>query len=240
LAWDPVAQKARWKVQYDTIWNGGTLATAGNLVFQGTADGYFSSYDATTGSRLWRFNAGLGILGAPMSYSVGGKQYVSVLVGYGGSASVASEFLDVGWKFGAQPRRLLTFTLGGKATLPPTPPADFKIHALDDPGIQIDEADVTAGRANYTLMCSSCHGMKLRSAGSPGPDLRESAVALRQESLWAVLHDGVLMPHGMPRFDNLSKTQVRQINAYIIAGSREVLGLRKPDASGDEVGAPPH
>ena len=79
-------QKARWKVPLDTFWNGGMLATAGDLVFQGTADGYFSAYDASDGKRLWRFNAGLGIIAAPISYSVGGKQYVSVLVGYGGSA----------------------------------------------------------------------------------------------------------------------------------------------------------
>ena len=80
----PCTRERAGKCRMDTIWNGGTLATAGDLVFQGTADGYFSAYDAATGERLWRFNAGLGIIAAPISYSVGGKQYVSVLVGYGG------------------------------------------------------------------------------------------------------------------------------------------------------------
>jgi quinohemoprotein ethanol dehydrogenase len=79
--------------------------TAGDIVFQGTADGWFSAYDAKTGEQLWRFNAGHGIIGAPMSYAVDGRQYVSILVGYGGSAAVMSEFLDVGWKFDVQPRR---------------------------------------------------------------------------------------------------------------------------------------
>ena len=85
LAWDPVRQKPAWKVRLDSFWNGGTLTTAGNLVFQGTADGYFAAYDAASGKRLWRFNAGLGISGAPISYAISGRQYVSVLVGYGGS-----------------------------------------------------------------------------------------------------------------------------------------------------------
>src|SRR3546814_17151197 len=88
LAWDPVAQKPRWKVHHDFLWNGGVLSTAGNLVFQGTADGYFTAYDAESGKQLWQFNAGLGILGGPMSFSSGAKQYVSVLVGYGGPAPV--------------------------------------------------------------------------------------------------------------------------------------------------------
>src|SRR5262249_1378237 len=87
LAWDPIRQKLRWKVQYDALWNGGTLATAGDLVFHGAGDGSLSAYSASTGRGLWRFNAGLGITATPMSYSAGGKQYVSVLVGYGGSTA---------------------------------------------------------------------------------------------------------------------------------------------------------
>ena len=58
LAWDPVAQKERWRVQYNSIWNGGTLATAGNLVFQGTADGRFVAYSADRGEKLWEVAVG--------------------------------------------------------------------------------------------------------------------------------------------------------------------------------------
>ena len=53
LAWDPVARKPRWTVEYGNYWNGGTLATAGNLVFQGTAAGDFIAYRATDGAKLW-------------------------------------------------------------------------------------------------------------------------------------------------------------------------------------------
>ena len=51
LAWDPVAQKERWRASYEFMWNGGTLTTAGNLVFQGTADGRFIAYQADTGAK---------------------------------------------------------------------------------------------------------------------------------------------------------------------------------------------
>src|SRR5262249_40578067 len=99
---------------------------------------------ATTGKRLWQFNAGLGIIGAPISYSAGGTQYVSVLVGYGGSSAIWGEIMQAGWKFGAQPRRVLTFTTGGKATLPPTAPPDRTVKALDQPSLQIDAAQAEA------------------------------------------------------------------------------------------------
>ena len=59
-AWDPVAQKQVWEVPLSEPWNPGTLTTAGNLVFQGTATGDLVAYNAQTGDELWRFPAGLG------------------------------------------------------------------------------------------------------------------------------------------------------------------------------------
>jgi quinohemoprotein ethanol dehydrogenase len=235
LAWDPVAQKLQWKVQHPHVWNGGTLVTAGDVVFQGTADGWFSAYEAKTGEQLWRFNAGHGIIGAPMSYAVDGRQYVSILVGYGGSAAVMSEFLDVGWKYAAQPRRLLTFSLDGNAVLPPGPPADLRVNALDDLALELDEADIAMGNTMYNTVCSSCHGLGLRAAGGPAPDLRESAIALQLESFSAVLLDGALMSRGMPGYQSYTPAQVRQLHAYVRAGAREALGVRSP-ATG-QVGA---
>jgi quinohemoprotein ethanol dehydrogenase len=229
IAWDPVRQQAAWKVKLDTIWNGGTLSTAGNVVFQGAADGYLSAYDAVSGRPLWRFSAGLGIIAPPISYSAGGRQFVSVLVGYGGSAAISSDIMNVGWKYGVQPRRLLTFALDGKAVLPPSPPPDKTVNAVDNASLQISDGDVAAGHALY-MACAACHGRDLVSSGAPAPDLRESQIALDPDSFWSVLHDGALIQRGMPRFDMFKREQAMQLFAFIRHGAREALANQKVEA----------
>lgn len=224
LAYDPLRQKVVWRVQHETYWNGGTLATAGGLVFQGTGDGFLSAYDAITGNRLWRFDARLGIIAAPMTYSVRGRQYVSVLVGYGASNAIGS-FSNVGWKYGVHPRRLLTFALGGTAVLPPTPGPDMKLTPVDDPAFVIDPADVRGGAITFRMNCIACHGDRAISAGV-APDLRESSVALDLASLSAVVRDGVLIERGMPRFDQLTPANIRQIHAYVRANARAALSAQ--------------
>ena len=230
IAWNPVTQKEVWRVQHPGLWNGGTLATAGGLVFQGTADGYFKAYEAKSGKEVWAFDAGLGIIGAPMSYSIDGRQYVSILVGYGGTAAAYGHFMDMGYKFGRQPRRLLTFALGGDKTLPPKSPPDFTVHALDDPTLNLNAADIAAGRA-LSVQCAACHGVGLQATGTPGPDLRESAIALKIDSFATLLKSGALLDQGMPRFQQLTDDQIRQLHAYIRAKAREVLGKGPKDAA---------
>ncbi|MDG2003323.1 MAG: PQQ-dependent dehydrogenase, methanol/ethanol family [Novosphingobium sp.] len=220
-AWDPVKQSEAWKVKLPTFWNGGTLATRGGLVFQGTGDGKFTAYDAKHGKRLWQFDAGLGIIAAPISYSAGGKQYVAVLVGYGGSPGAGTKMMQGGWKYGAQKRRLLAFALDGDVSLSPSLLADFTVSPVDDPTIRIDAADVSAGSQLY-LRCVNCHGMQLQSGGV-APDLRESTLAMDMDSLWSVLHDGSLQRRGMPRYEKLTRGEVRQLRAYVRSGARVAL-----------------
>jgi quinohemoprotein ethanol dehydrogenase len=222
LAWDPVAQKARWSVPRNEMWNGGTLVTSGGLVFQGTADGLFSAYDAASGQRLWSMNAGLGIVSSPITFSRGGKQYVAILVGYGGN-TFGSAFINIGWKFGAQPRRLLAFALDATAKLPQTAPRDPILRPVDDPSYKIDKTILPEGRTLYTWNCSLCHGIDLASSGEPAPDLRESTAALDRSKLWTIVHDGALRGVGMPRFEKLTAAQVDKIYAFIRAGARDAL-----------------
>ncbi|WP_297489847.1 PQQ-dependent dehydrogenase, methanol/ethanol family [Acidocella sp.] len=221
LAWNPVTQKAAWRVPHEYIWNGGVLSTAGGLVFQGTADGYFSGYDAQTGADLWHQPAGGGVIAAPMSYMAGGQQHVAVLVGYGGTAAAMSGTMNVGWKWG-EPRYLLSYALGGTAAPPPMPVRTTAIHAVDNPKLKLDPAQVSAGAGLY-LYCAACHGVNLVSTGSPAPDLRESRIALDLTSFNAVVHGGALIQAGMPRFNNLTPAQIDDLYAYIRAGARAAL-----------------
>jgi quinohemoprotein ethanol dehydrogenase len=221
VAWDPVAQKARWRAPLDTLWNGGALSTAGNVVFQGTADGWFAAYDGHTGTRLWRQNVGMGIIASPMTYSVGGRQYVAVLAGYGGSAAVLSDIMNVGWKY-AGPRRLLTFAVDGKALLPPSEPPTLKVSVQDNPAEVLDPNQIAMGKAMY-MACAACHGRNLVGAGGPAPDLRESAVPLNPEAFWSVVHDGAQIERGMPGFGMFGKPQIEALRQYVRARARAEL-----------------
>jgi PQQ-dependent dehydrogenase (methanol/ethanol family) len=86
-AWDPAAGRAAWKIAEDLpVWSG-TLATAGDVVFYGTMDGWFKAVDARTGAELWKYKTGSGIIGQPVTYrGHDGKQYVAVMSGVGGWA----------------------------------------------------------------------------------------------------------------------------------------------------------
>src|SRR6185436_20320235 len=129
IAWNPVERRSVWRVTLPVLQSGGVLATAGNLVFQGRADGHFIAYRATDGASLWDFDAGTGIMAPPVTYLARGVQYVTVMVGWGGSPGLINPPGEGPVKPGFG--RILTFALGGKAPLrvqpyghpmPPSPP----------------------------------------------------------------------------------------------------------------------
>jgi Glucose dehydrogenase len=73
--------KVGWSVKTPQPLMGGMLATAGNLVFTGEGNGWFKAYDAASGKELWKFQCGAGVNSPPVSYQVGGKQYIAVAAG---------------------------------------------------------------------------------------------------------------------------------------------------------------
>jgi alcohol dehydrogenase (cytochrome c) len=84
IAWDPVLGKIVWSdPEKFSVWSG-ALATAGDVVFYGTLEGYLKAVDAKTGALLYKFKTPSGIIGNVMTYQHRGRQFVAVLSGIGG------------------------------------------------------------------------------------------------------------------------------------------------------------
>ncbi|MGA0000713.1 MAG: PQQ-dependent dehydrogenase, methanol/ethanol family [Steroidobacteraceae bacterium] len=217
LAWDPVLQQARWSVEYDAVWNGGTLTTAGNLVMHGTASGELLAYDARDGRRLWSFFAQRGISAPPITYEIDGRQHFAVLVGWGGLASFGTAaFSKDGWKFKAPGIRLLSFSLEGRQRLPDVDLRRFSLTPVDTGSEPIDEASALRGLGLYhTIACATCHGGMAQSTGAAGPDLREAASTNDYRLFRSVVAEGALLPAGMPMFDELTESELRAIYDFL-------------------------
>jgi lanthanide-dependent methanol dehydrogenase len=95
-AWDLAAHKPRWQIKENFPAWSGALATAGDVVFYGTMEGWLKAVDAVSGREIWKFKTGSGIIGQPVTYKgPDGKQYVAVLSGVGGwSGAIVAGKLD--------------------------------------------------------------------------------------------------------------------------------------------------
>ncbi|GAB4261956.1 MAG: methanol/ethanol family PQQ-dependent dehydrogenase [Methylomicrobium sp.] len=91
-AMNSVTGEFEWEVQEKfAVW-GGTTATAGDLVFYGTLDGYIKALNSKTGEELWKFKLPSGVIGHPITYKHEGKQYVAIYYGVGGWPGVGLVF----------------------------------------------------------------------------------------------------------------------------------------------------
>ncbi len=207
IAWDPVQQKEVWRQEHVAPWNGGTLTTAGNLVFQGTADGRFVAYDAKTGQKLWETPTGTGVVAAPATYVVDGVQYVSVAVGWGGVFGISQRVAQT-----TLPGTVFTFAIGGKAPLP-----EFTAHQRNNliAGVKYDPKHVPEGTALYVSNCIACHGVPGVDRGGNVPNLGYSAPAMIA-NLDRIVFKGPFMANGMPDFTGKLKAEdVEKIKAFI-------------------------
>jgi PQQ-dependent dehydrogenase (methanol/ethanol family) len=213
VAWDPVQQKQVWEVVRTSPWNSGLLSTAGNLVFQGTADGNFEAFRAGTGENVWSTFAQTGVIAAPVTYSVNGEQYVAVLVGWGGVFPLATG--EVALKTRPLPNigRMLAFKLRGKATLPPQP--EFQPPVLNPPAPTASSATVEKGQQLYQIYCGACHG-DVAVSGRILPDLRYSST-LANNQWFNIVLGGALQSNGMVSFaKEISHQDAAAIRAYVI------------------------
>jgi PQQ-dependent dehydrogenase (methanol/ethanol family) len=212
LAWDPVAQREVWRVNYQRAGNGGVLTTGGGLVLQGSVDGMFNAYAADTGARLWSHDAQNAILGGPVTFDLDGEQYVAALAGIGGVAVAGG----LGSAKARSPfGRVLAFKLGGKAQLP----ALLTTAVRRPPDVRRANAqgDIQVGRRNYDRVCSACHGENARSVTAI-PDLRYSSAIVDRDTFKSIVIDGVRADKGMVGFGSaLTPEQAEEIRAYLVS-----------------------
>jgi quinohemoprotein ethanol dehydrogenase len=219
LAWDPVNQKERWRVPYPSFWNGGTLTTAGNLVFQGTTDGRFVAYSADKGEKLWEISVGAGIIASPVTYELDGVQYVSIMAGWGGAYPLIG-----GDGKGAAPvgGRLLTFALNGKLTLPEAVARNWSFTPIE---MNASPEKIETGAVLFAQWCSVCHGLGVAGGGATA-DLRYSSAATFDKYPDIIL-EGKYQGMGMPSLKRwLTGDDVDAIRAYILT-RRAALAEKK-------------
>ena len=212
-AWDPVRQRVVWEVPMDGVFHPGTMTTAGNLVFQGRVDGSLRAYTADAGKEVWKRDLGLGISAPPITYAVNGKQYVAILVGWGGAmAGVGGQISAMqGWAYGVHKRYLVAFALDGTASLPAQPPPTFATPLKAD--FIVNPSLAQAGAASYAR-CAGCHGPGAVAAGM-APDLRASFMVTSPEQFGRLLRSGARAARGMPVYTDISEQELSALQHYI-------------------------
>lgn len=213
-AWDPVTQRTVWEHETSSgvrEYDGGTMSTAGNLVFQGRGDGQLWIYAADSGKVLKVVPTGSHLMAAPMTYAIGGEQFVAIQAGYGGAAMTVSSIPTGSAALKYQNiNRIVAFKLGGAPVPPPPVRAQQRV---PKPPVQTGTAaQIAAGEVLFTQECSRCHVF----GPSVTPDLRKLDPAVQAIFKDIVLR-GAVAPTGMERFDDLlTQKDVDAIHAYLI------------------------
>jgi quinohemoprotein ethanol dehydrogenase len=229
LAWDPFAQRPAFRVPHPSVINGGILATAGGLVFQGVdgnGDGEPASliaYAADSGKQLWSFDTQEVAVAPAVSYVVDGEQYIAIGVGRGGTIGMFAE----SDKRLPPNGRFMAFKLGGKAALPaPTLAVTFG----DPPAPSDQERGLAeAGEVLFRDLCVRCHGLK-GASNRHIPDLRRLPRAY-YDSFESIVLKGAVAGAGMPGFGEiLSAEQVAKLKAYVLVEADIDRDLRSQPA----------
>jgi len=133
---DVRTNRQAWQARTDQMCIGGTMTTAGGLVFSGEGNGNFDALDAKTGQRLWQFQTGAGVNAPAMSYQVDGQQYIAVAAG--GNAQLDFPRGDTLWVFS------LNGSMGPVAA-PPAPAAQVPEAARSVTAVAIADFSFTPG-----------------------------------------------------------------------------------------------
>jgi quinohemoprotein ethanol dehydrogenase len=213
LAWNPVTQREAWRVDYGIPGSGGVLATAGNLLIQGTINRTLAIYRADTGAKLWEMNIDQAPVAGAITYMIDGEQYIAINAGWGGSPVMN---LNRNGPFRTASAKLLVFRLGATGvTLPPMPPPNS---LPAPPPLRATESQVISGRAIYAQTCQRCHG---ENAVGGVRDLR-FMTAQTHARFDDIVLKGIYQERGMASFaDVLSPDDAAAVHAYLIARGNE-------------------
>jgi quinohemoprotein ethanol dehydrogenase len=211
-AWNVAQHRTAWEVQTATSWDGGVLASAGGLVFQGDANGNLNAYSSDTGERLASVPVGSSMLAAPITYRVNSTQYIAIIAGYGGGAVITGAPLDpasAAYRYGND-GRIIVLKIDGPP--PPLPALVSELPWPVPPARTAGKAQIESGEVLYNRFCARCHVF----GRSILPDLRRMQPATHAIFNGIVL-GGVYGQKGMGRFDDvLSPADAEAVHAYLI------------------------
>ena len=217
VGWNPVTQKEVWRATQGSS-QGGTMTTAGNLVFQGgtvatpgaPTQQVLAAYRADTGERLWTGASGAAISAGAITYELGGVQYVAAVAGGTGAAAT---------------NRLVVYSLGGKATLPAAAPVVAQ--AFTPPARFGDAAQLAKGLDLYTQNCTICHEGGRGMGGFP--DLRTTPMMQSTEVFKAIVIDGALTENGMLSFSKvMSPADAEAIRSHLVRLANDAKDNPRP------------
>jgi quinohemoprotein ethanol dehydrogenase len=214
VAFSPREGKVIWSVPHPSAWNGGTMTTAGNLVFQGTSLGRFRAYAADTGKQLLDLDVQSGVLGGASTFRVAGEQYVAFMTSKGGAFPLAGGIAGGASRKVPNIPRLIVLKLGGTAKLPPLP-ATTQL-SWNPPEPIGTPQQIAEGKALFGRYCSVCHGDSAIGNGFT-PDLRVSGSLSNADAWNSVLIEGALKDRGMVSFAKVLTAQdAEKLRAYVI------------------------
>jgi quinohemoprotein ethanol dehydrogenase len=210
-ALDPVTGEKKWVVDQAFPMNGGVLATAGDLVFQGTQTGELVARDSDTGDALWSESLHSSIVAPPITYEHDGKQHIAILTGAGGGAPGSADDL-----YGST-GRLVVLTLGSDSRLPE--PMERDLSFPEPPPLTASAADLDRGEVLFGDLCGICHAPG-GFAGSGGiPDLRRMTPETHAQWTGIVL-GGSKRDLGMDSFaDVLNMEDAERIRQFLISAT---------------------
>jgi mono/diheme cytochrome c family protein len=223
-AFDPITGTYKWRQPLESEYNGGVVATRGNVLFQPEGTGELSVRDTNDGELLWRYKApGTFRSTSVMTYQIDGIQYVATLMN-------GNRAIDLGGT-------VLVFKLDGDFSFPIPAIVQAEIPILPNDIYSVEQ--IREGDNLYHAQCASCHG----GIGVPSeiaivaPDLRLMSLDTHSD-MENIVIEGSRAQQGMPDFeDAISGQQLESIRAFVVDQARRLQEYQQQNQETTEAAA---